>query len=172
MAKAGRGISITILGTKALAELLLKLPDSIARPAVKKGTRAGQKIIARATKRLAPRRTGRLVSSIKVKAMKRRRGRVGAVVVTGKGFFQGDTFYGAFLEFGWFAGKRRGGRKSRQSSHIELGHRKVEGKHFMERAARGKARSAGVVATAVIRKELGINLQSSPFVAKAKRMRV
>jgi len=172
MATAGGGISMTIVGTEALAAVLKNIPEKEAKPAIRAGTRAGQKIIARATKRMAPRRTGRLVSAIKVKAMKRRRGRIGTVTVLGEGFLKGDTFYGAFQEFGWYAGKRKGGRKSRQSSHETLGHRYIEGKHFMERAALGKARSAGTVATAVIRSELRINLNTSPFVQRAKRMRV
>ncbi len=170
--KAGSGLRVTISGTEELTALLKAFPTKIANKAVRKGTRAGVKVIARTAKRFAPRRTGRLVRSIKVRAMKRRRGRIGAVVITGEGTFKGDTFYGGFLEFGWFAGKRKGGRKSRQSSHITLGHRKVEGVHYMERAAKAKARTAGRVASAVIKAELDIGIRNSAEVKRALRPRI
>jgi len=41
----------------------------------------------------------------------------------------------------------------------------------MERAARDKGRTAGVIAAAIIRSELGINLQTSTLVKKALNTR-
>jgi HK97 gp10 family phage protein len=48
----------------------------------------------------APEDTGLLKESLKVRAMKRKKGRVGFLVQTQSGDYQGKTFYGAFQEFG------------------------------------------------------------------------
>ena len=69
--------------------------------------------------------------------MKRSRKSIGTLTQLGAGFFKGDTFYGAFQELGWKAGKRN--------------RRKVLGLHFMQRAARQVGRKAGAVATNIIK---------------------
>jgi len=152
--------NIEIQGTRELAAVLRSIPENEARRAIRRGTRAGQKIIARAAARLAPKRTGALALSIRVRAMKRRRSRVGTVVVTGKSLFEGETYYGGFQEFGWKTGRRR--VASRTTSR-----RTIQGKHFMEGAARSKGKTAGFVAATVIRSELGIELRQSQLVKKA-----
>ena len=159
-----RDVTVTIAGTRELAKLLKSLPENEVKKAIRKGTRAGSKVIARVAARRAPRKTGALARSIKVRAMKRRRNRVGTVVVAGNKTFTGDTFYGGFQEFGWHIGKRR-------TSNGTGSRRFREGEHFFERAARDKGRTAGIIAAAIIRSELGINLRTSTLVAKALGVR-
>lgn len=159
-----RDVTVTINGTKELAAVLRSIPEKEAAGAIRKGTRAGQKLIARVAVRRAPRRTGAMARAIKVRAMKRRRHRFGNVVVIGEKTFVGDAFYGGFQEFGWHIGKRR-------TSTGASGRRFVEGEHFMERAARDKGRTAGLVAATIIRSELGINLRKSSLVKKALSVR-
>lgn len=159
-----RDVTVTVLGVRELAAVLKSIPEKEARGAIRKGTRAGIKVIARVAARRAPRRTGALARSLKVRAMKRRRNRTGTVVVAGNKTFTGDEFYGGFHEFGWHIGKRR--------TNTGTGQRRFrEGTHYMENAARDKGRTAGVIAAAIIRSELGINLQTSTLVKKALNTR-
>ncbi len=87
-----RDVTVTIAGTRELAAVLKSIPEKEAAKAIRKGTRAGVKVIARLAARRAPRKTGALARSIKVRAMKRRRHRFGSVVVAGNKTFTGDTF--------------------------------------------------------------------------------
>lgn len=43
---------------------------------------------------------GQLRDSLKLRAMKRKKGRIGYIVQSGKGDFRGDTYYAAFIEYG------------------------------------------------------------------------
>lgn len=51
-------------------------------------------------KKSGSRYPGQLRDSIKVRAMKSKKGRVGVVVQTREGDYRGKTFYGAFIEYG------------------------------------------------------------------------
>lgn len=53
-----------------------------------------------------PFKTGELLKSLKVRKMKRSRRGIGVRIGYGDEDFKGDTFYGAFLEYGWRSGKR------------------------------------------------------------------
>lgn len=75
--------------------------------------------------------------------MKRKRNRIGAITLVSEGLFKGDQFYAGFQEFGWKAGTAK---------------TEIEGKHFMERAAQAKGRSAGVVATVAIKADLAATI--------------
>ena len=61
--------------------------------------RAGARPIHATTRALAPRKTGALAKSIKIKT-RRRKGRVSVAIQTSRGDFKGDTFYAAFQELG------------------------------------------------------------------------
>lgn len=61
--------------------------------------RAGAKPIHATTKSLAPRKSGALAKSIKIKT-RRRKGKVTVAIQTARGDFKGDTFYAAFQELG------------------------------------------------------------------------
>jgi HK97 gp10 family phage protein len=84
--QAGGGISGTfkLKGADKLLAALKDLEPKLAKGVLSKAMRAGAKPI-----------------SLKIRAIKRnRKGRVGVVISTDKGFFKGDTFYAAFHEFG------------------------------------------------------------------------
>ena len=66
-----------------------------AKAAIRKGTRAGSKVIQSAAKSLAPRRTGLLQQSLKVRSLPRSRTWTGVVVVLAD-----PVFYGGFSELG------------------------------------------------------------------------
>jgi len=101
--KAGSGISGTIRlrGAKQLLEALKTLDDKLAKKVYREAMRAAAKPILETAKANAPVVTGALRKSLKIRAIKRtRKGRVGVVISTDKGFFKGETFYGSFIEFG------------------------------------------------------------------------
>ncbi len=169
-----RDVTVTIAGTRELGKLLESIPKKEAADAIRKGTRAGQKVIARVAARRAPRKTGVMARAIKVRAFKRRRHRFGHVTVLGEVTLKkkgkkstkkekttsktkkgGEVpFYSTFQEFGWHRGKTF-----------------IEGSHFMENAVKDKGRTAGIIAAAIIRSELGINLRTSSLVKKALGVR-
>ena len=125
----------TVTGDEAIRRALAALPDRILRKLARKALRVGAKVVQAEAKADAPEGTGRTRRAIKVRAGKRRRkGSISLAVIIGKGDFKGVDFYGAFEDFGWHTGKR--GSKDR---------RKVEGKHFMERALATKETEAKAV---------------------------
>jgi len=71
--------------------------------------------------------TGQLMRSIKIRAIKRSRNRVGIRVGTAEGWFRGNTFYGAFREFGHKIGKR--------ASNEDVGIRKRKRRNANEKLA-------------------------------------
>ena len=112
MAKAP-AVNMTLAGDKALVAKLDALPKVIHNKAVKKASRSLCRRIESIAKATVPTRkkmlrdgsmkaykSGQLKKAIRWKAMKRSRVRQGHVVMVGKGWFRGDTFYGAFIELG------------------------------------------------------------------------
>lgn len=101
--KAGSGISgtIQIRGGEELAAALESLGPAMEKKILRSAMREAAKPMLADAKRRAPVLTGAMRKSLKIKAMKRRsNGQVGVVIATEKGFFKGETFYGAFHEFG------------------------------------------------------------------------
>ena len=168
------GFVMVLRGDKQLIAKLDRLVNKDAKAAIRKGTRAGAKILRPAARRLAPpvkrsrrrspkdRSTGALRRNIKIKALKRSRHYAGVKLTVAKGFFTGDTFYAGFQEFGWHAGKQTGYSKSHRSAAVSArgrtfqGRRWVEGIHFMERAAETHGPAALARATHIIAKEIEI----------------
>ena len=109
-------------GAKELDRKLQRLPAKAEKKVWRQGLRAGAKVVQSAVKARSPRRSGRMASSVKVRAMKRSRNRIGILVQSGKGFFKGDDFYAGFQELGFHIGSRKLGNKRRF----------VEGRHFFE----------------------------------------
>ena len=107
-------IQTSLQGDKELTRKLKDIPDKTVNKGLRKGTRAGAKIVQAAAKGMVPQATGNLKRNIKVRAMKRKKGRVGARVT-----IPPDAFYGTFQEKGW---KARNGRR-------------IPGKYFMKTAA-------------------------------------
>ncbi len=84
MARAQATFDIRLLGVPQLAAEFKALESKIQKKALRKGLRAGAKIIQRAAKANAPKgETGNLRKFIKLKADKRSRSRLGIRVRTG-----------------------------------------------------------------------------------------
>lgn len=104
-----------ISGFDRVEALLRQLPAKVARKEIVSGLRKGAKVIADDARSRAPvyagkerpdRKPGQLRDSIKVRSARARSGSVGVNVITSEGWFIGDEFYGAFVEFGHGIGRR------------------------------------------------------------------
>jgi HK97 gp10 family phage protein len=145
----------TSIEVKGLKELEAKLRE-LAKPQkiVRQGLRAGAKPIQKTAKALAPKQSGKLAKSIRVRAGKpNKKGRLTVIVTTsGKdNLFTGATYYGAFVELGHFTGRRLKvkGKAAYHAASLAAGRKHVPGKHFMLRAAE---QAAGAAVAAFIAK--------------------
>ena len=125
---------VDFISEQKLHRLLDSYTKAQGKSAMRKGCRWGAKIIAASVKSGTPSKTGKLVRSLKVRAIKRSRKGVGVMTVFGDGWYAGDTFYGAFLEFGHRIGKRRG--KSTRKGGPGDTRKEIKGSHFMQNAAK------------------------------------
>lgn len=141
--------TVKVTGDKETIAKLDALDKKLRRKVVTKALRAGAKVIQQRAKANAPRRSGLMASKIKVRASKyignrrKKRGEIAINAQIGKGDFKGDTFYGAFQEFGWKSGKRvtKGQTDNRKQ---------IQGKHFMERAGKqGESEAISVIDSTV-----------------------
>jgi len=137
---SAQAITLELVGAKELQQLLKNFAEKTGKKALRKGCRAGAKIITAACKAAVPKRTGLWASQIKTRALVRSRKNkylVGARTTVGaKGWYQGKAFYAAFAEFGHKRGKRPGGSTPDTRAA-------VEGKHYMELATHKTANQAG-----------------------------
>ena len=137
------GVTLQLVGDRELIRKLEAIEKRHGKSAIRKGLRAGVKILTAEAKRTAPRRTGALAKAIKTRAGPRSRSSISVATRLGAGFFKGETFYGGFQEFGWRTGKRGSSRR-----------RAVPGRHFLEKAAKRVGPAAGKVALERIRFEI------------------
>lgn len=93
--------NIKVQGAESLIKKLDRIGKKDSKKAMRKGTRAGAKVLQSAIKDNAPIRTGNLQQSIKVRATKGKKGWVGNTVVLKSK--DADGFYGSFIELGWTA---------------------------------------------------------------------
>ncbi len=94
--------------TANLLKELKQLPGKVQRKIlVQESRKAAKTYLLGQAKNAVPKQTGALRKSIKVRALKRSRVRVGVRIGMAEKDFAGETFYGSFLEYGWKAGKRR-----------------------------------------------------------------
>jgi HK97 gp10 family phage protein len=132
-------VAVNISGDKALLRRLKSLVPRARKQALTRSARVAMKPLLANAKSQAPSKSGVLRKAIKLRAMKRnRRGIVGIFVDMSEKRFQGDTYYGAFQEFGWHAGKRDKslrvrGKWSGVGSAADK-RKAIAGKHFMEQA--------------------------------------
>lgn len=126
-------------GAQELLARLKVLPSKMPKKIFKKALRAGAKIVLAEAKKNAPVKTGALRKSLKVRAGRAGKNRVSMLVSTRRGDFKGNEFYGAFQEFGWKAGKRKG-KHGRAFAGDKR--KKIEGKHYIERAYDSKKKAA------------------------------
>lgn len=142
-------LNVRIEGAREIEKALTEVTKGQGRAAIRKGCRAGAKIVQAAAKQTVPKKTGLLRKSIKVRAIKRTRTKIGVNVTTGKtaSLFTGKTYYGAFQEWGWKVGKRPG--KGSADNR-----RKIPGKFFLKKAATSSAGEVGRVASETIKSEI------------------
>lgn len=97
--KAGGGVIVTgdVELDKKLSQMEQKIQKKVARQSMRK---AVKEIIVPAAKAKVNKRSGALGRSIKARAMKRSRSRVGVEARAGEGHFKGDQYYSGMLEFG------------------------------------------------------------------------
>lgn len=93
--------AIIVTGDKEINRNLARFEANVQKKAIRKATRQAAKFVLADARAMAPRDTGLLESSLKVRAIRRTRtGKVGHSVQTGERTFGGETFYGAFQELG------------------------------------------------------------------------
>lgn len=172
------GFDIKIEGHDALARAFKALPIKVQRKVLRPALRAGAKVARAAVAAQAPRsdEAPHVADTLKIKAMKRKRGRIGLVVITGKrselgikestdsqrrAYNQRKRLERVMTKQGTSAGglgvletladlKRRDG-PGYYPAHIEYGYRKKDGTHvpanpFMKR---GLEQSRGPATAAV-----------------------
>ena len=96
MAKEG----LIVTGDEQLDRTLAALEPKLQKRAIRKATRAASKQVLATARQRVPSDEGDLERSLKVRALKRSRNRVGHQVLVSDGLFEGDEFYGGFVEFG------------------------------------------------------------------------
>jgi len=167
-----KGLTVQTDGFEHIQKLLRQLPPILQKGALRKGIRAGAKIIAEEARRRVPVDTGALRKSIKVRAATRLRKKtaVGVRVVAGEGDYKGDTFYGSFIEYGYW--KQETYRLGSRIYSMKRGKGKstwVPPDPFMRGALESKAKNAVIVCAWAVRALVedlarGINLDGSSFV--------
>lgn len=98
-------ITMKLIGDKKLARKFDKMPKRVQGRTVRRGLRAGAKLIQASALRLVPEDTGALAGTIKVRSGRRRRGRINMIIVTGTrdelGIDSADPYYyPAVVEYG------------------------------------------------------------------------
>ena len=128
-------LEITLPGAQAIIDHLTGLGGRVAKKVVGQALRAGAKVVHEAAVASVPRRSGTFAGSLRVRSMRRRRGGVGMQVRTQEGWYRGDAFYGAFVEFGHKVGRRptTGGADARRA---------IPGRHDIEKATERVAPAA------------------------------
>lgn len=92
-------ITAVLGGGPEILRRLNAIDAAAERKIVRQSLRNGARIVAKRAKELAPKRSGRLAKLIRVRAMRRKRGRIGySVLLTSRDM--GEDFYGGFVELG------------------------------------------------------------------------
>lgn len=110
-------LTIRVEGLDDLKRKMALLVNRVRNKVVSQGLRAGaQPILQEALKRV-PVKSGALRASLKIRVNpEKRRSEQSIAVLTGKGFFRGETYYGGFVHFGHRIGRRSAGILRLQSS--------------------------------------------------------
>ena len=91
---------VQLKGARELYEALSEMEPRLAKKVLRTALRNAARPILAAAKANAPYQTGATRSQLKLRAMKRKKGRVGVIVQTGEGAYKGDVFYASFAEWG------------------------------------------------------------------------
>jgi HK97 gp10 family phage protein len=92
--------NFTITGIKEIDRALQELEKNVAKKVIRQAMRKAMKPVKQQVEANAPRVTGKLAGNVKIKAIKKSRTKIGIRVQIGAKEFTGETFYGAFLEYG------------------------------------------------------------------------
>jgi len=169
VAAARPSLQLTLEGFEAVANAFNALPAQFQGQFLRPALRAGAKVMLASVARTAPKSSEapHVSMTLKVKAMKRKTGRVGYVVITGKrpslGIKNQNTYYPAHLEYGYLTGPRVQGpvnpakgessRDAFKRMQLEGGRRHVPGTHWMRRGLEaGRATAATAVAQELSRR--------------------
>lgn len=155
---------IEIRGLTELENALAQLEGPQLKKVVRSSLRKGAKEIQAQAKADAPKRTGTLASSIKVRSGGTKAGTVAVKIVTSNDdhLFKGDQFYGAFLEFGYKhppVYRTESGQiksKPRGTEPMTL----HEGLHYMKHAAESSAARAVEAFSLEVKKRIEATLQA------------
>lgn len=142
---------IRLEGGPALERKLAALDSKVARKLSRQALRAGAKVVLAQAKANAPKRTGLLRRSLKVRAGKARKGFTQFRVQTAAGSFKGETFYGAFVEFGHKIGKRSSALRDYKRATGQDPRGEVPANPFIARAFRQKREAALQVIIATLK---------------------
>jgi HK97 gp10 family phage protein len=147
-------VTILLIGESELRKKLEGLTDKESKAVIRGAAREALKPVQRMAQDLAPRKTGRLRRSIRIRSITRSRKRIGArVTMSNKDTqFTGRTFYGAFQEFGWRPGKRLARSAAKEGATDQRP--KVPPKEFLRRAARSSAQTAVNLFNSIVSKHI------------------
>jgi HK97 gp10 family phage protein len=118
---------------------------------MRRALRDGAKVTAAQMRQDAPNVTGATEEAIKVMAGKRSRSRMTMMVAIGAGWFKGDTFYAAFVNFGHKVGKRLSRGKGAAISDTR---QSIPGTFWINNAFRKSAAAAVDAITATVKSGL------------------
>lgn len=91
--------SVKITGAYSVEQALKDLEPKLAKKVLRKAVRQGAKILKEETEKEAPKKTGALAGSVKIKT-RFKKSVISAQTVIGEGAFKGETWYAAAIEFG------------------------------------------------------------------------
>jgi len=144
---------IELLGDKELIAKFQALKKSVGKAALRKGTRAGCKIVLAYAKAQVRVKTGATRANLKVRAMPRSRKWFGTrVSVGGTKAYAGKQFYYSFVELGHRIGKRQS--KSDKAVNGTVERRSIPGTFKLMDAAKAAAPSALAEAIRVTAQEI------------------
>ena len=95
----GKNVYFKITGGERIKKALLGLEKKVARKVVRVAAKEGAAIIKAAVIEEAPKDSGDLAGSVKMKT-RSRKGVFTATVTIGARNFKGETFYAAFIQYG------------------------------------------------------------------------
>lgn len=153
---------ISVLGAPELTKAFAALPDNLERKVLTKALREAGKVLLVAVKARAPRDQGKLASTLKLKAMKRSRRRVGYAVQTGTRAELGIIAKTRISYEGSGANLRvkRGKETGYYPAHVEFGHKTEEGTHVPPNPyMRSSLRSGREGLLAIIRNEIDTGIE-------------
>lgn len=99
-------VDFRVVGLADLKCAIDEMEKSVRNKGIRKALRAGANVVRRAEIAAAPNMSGATRKAIKVRAAKRRPGRISVLCQVGAGWFVGTEYYAGFVEWGHKIGKR------------------------------------------------------------------